>query len=217
MWKWFLLLCTNAHFNGPADVSGPEVKLRVEIFLWSDGSGVGGSCILHSHVLQQQACRVSRLKHVSSRYVNIHLTPCALMCCSTVPSRDSKMFLSPDHKKMNFSVKLHRNASTTLDWLFILAFSSSVRCSVLVLMTTFTLLTLKTWGNIPEHLLSGTHIPQSSPVQHWWELHRKRATSANLCFKSIYDFRLFGSPAPDPRLVPENSKSTLTLSVYINS
>lgn len=139
------------------------------------------------------------------------------MCCSMVPSRDSKMFLSPDHKKMNFSVKLHRIARTTRDLLFILAFSSSVRCSVLVLMTTFTLLTLKTWGNIPEHVLSGTDIPQSSPVQHCWEWHRKRPTSANLCFKSIYGFCLFGSPAPDPRLVPEKAKSRLVLSVYIPS
>lgn len=31
--------------------------------------------------------------------LNELLTPCALMCCSTVPSRDSKMFLSPTNKK----------------------------------------------------------------------------------------------------------------------
>lgn len=46
-----LLLCSNAQFNGPADVSVAKVKIRIKIFLWSDGSGVGGSRILQGQVL----------------------------------------------------------------------------------------------------------------------------------------------------------------------
>lgn len=77
------------------------------------------------------------------------------MCCSTVPSRDSKMFLSPTERRNHtfqfHSIKIHRHTQkdnlNSCILLFILAFSSSVRCSVLVLMTTFTLFTLKTWGN----------------------------------------------------------------------
>lgn len=93
------------------------------------------------------------------------------MCCSTVPSRDSKMFLSPtDTRNQTFpfhSIKIHRhtqndNLNRRCILLFILAFSSSVRCSVLVLMTTFTLFTLKTWGNNqnpPSYLpIDGLHI-----------------------------------------------------------
>lgn len=41
--------------------------------------------------------------------------------------------------------------------LFILAFSSSVRCSVLVLMTTFTLFTLKTWEKAPKLTVTCDH------------------------------------------------------------
>lgn len=46
-----LLLCSDAQFNGPADVSVPQVKIRVKIFFWRDGCGIGGSGILQSQVL----------------------------------------------------------------------------------------------------------------------------------------------------------------------
>lgn len=81
------------------------------------------------------------------------------MCCSTVPSRDSNTFLSPLNTKSQTSVHLciqymlcvctagqkKDQIKNLKPLLFILAFSSSVRCSVLVLITTFTLFTLKTW------------------------------------------------------------------------
>ncbi len=66
-------------------------------------------------------------------------------------------------KKLNFSTLVHFQSIYMLKIyklkdrkvLFILAFSSSVRCSVLVLITTFTLFTLKTWEN-NQNLMSFT-------------------------------------------------------------
>lgn len=46
-----VLLCSNTQFNGSPDVSVPQVKVRIKVFLWSDGSGIGGSRILKSQVL----------------------------------------------------------------------------------------------------------------------------------------------------------------------
>lgn len=74
------------------------------------------------------------------------------MCCSTVPSKDSKTFLSPMNRKVTCEFtgleKLNSSKRNVLHLLLILVFSSSVKCSVLVLMTTFTLFTLKTWKKI---------------------------------------------------------------------
>lgn len=57
----FLLLCPDAQFNGPADVSVPQVKIRVEVFFWRDGCGIGGSGILQSQVLVSGALMLNQL------------------------------------------------------------------------------------------------------------------------------------------------------------
>lgn len=115
------------------------------------------------------------------------------------------------NKKSNFSI------SSVLDnvcwkgcWLihfgilFILAFSSSVRCSVLVLMTTFTLFTLKTWEKYQNRQ---SLVILNRPCKSQWlyivvQTINKSPTSVNLCFKSVDNFSFFTSPAPNPRLVP---------------
>lgn len=142
------------------------------------------------------------------------------MCCSTVPSKDSKMFLSPEDKKIDFSVMKHKTVNTTLDLLLILAFSSSVRCSVLVLMTTFTLLTLKTWGNIPKHVLLRTDNPRSWPAQHWWELHRWKSLgtfASNPLMTSV--FSVLQPHIPDLFLKRPNPhyRSLYTLHFFLGS
>lgn len=52
-----LLLCSNAQFNGTADVSFHKVKVGIKVFLWSDRSGIVGSCIFESQVLQNEVAK----------------------------------------------------------------------------------------------------------------------------------------------------------------
>lgn len=51
MFYVFLLLCSNAQLNGSTDVSVPQFKVWIKVFLRSDGGGIGGGCILESQVL----------------------------------------------------------------------------------------------------------------------------------------------------------------------
>lgn len=61
--------------------------------------------IEHSY---QISCQVGTKHIILMCLPNACFTPCALMCCSTVPRRDSKMFLSPSNNKSpNFSTIIH--------------------------------------------------------------------------------------------------------------
>lgn len=57
----FLLLCSNAQFYGSANVSVPKVKVGIEVFLWCDGGGIGGSCIFKGKILEGQSSRGRQL------------------------------------------------------------------------------------------------------------------------------------------------------------
>ena len=95
------LLCPDAQLNGPADVSVFQVKLWIKVLLWSDGGRVGGGRILQSQILQGSESPDAvtsvwcALCAVAVSRCLVQLTPWALMCCSTVPRRDSRTFLSP--------------------------------------------------------------------------------------------------------------------------
>lgn len=71
----YLLLCSDAQLNRSANVSIPQVKVGVKIFLWSDGSGVGGSCVLQSKVLsgQQSQAYISSQSTGETKTLHAHV------------------------------------------------------------------------------------------------------------------------------------------------
>lgn len=63
-----LLLCSNAQFNRTADVSFHKVKVGIKVFLWSDRSGIVGSCIFESQVLQNDEVAKNKQVHGNKMY-----------------------------------------------------------------------------------------------------------------------------------------------------
>lgn len=246
-----LLLSPNGHFFRPANISVLQVELRVEIFLWRESCWVVGRGKLCREVLGKgqregpqgrlpppEGLRAGGVRGGGRQRQGLEgpgrLTCWAPYSCSMVPKKDSRGFRSarrkgewpvtpsclPPHSGPFHQDTLPQSPSARLP--LYLLFSSSVKCSVRILVTTFTLLAVKTWRKEEEaEICPGSRTaclqppqsrgtkgdPEEGSCQGKGGTCARRRAASHLGFVVIHHFAPLRFPDPEARGVSARQAS----------